>query len=424
MRLLDTIGGWFILNQEGSMISFCPFEKESEIIAQELTSPSEQIIKSLTDNIIAFEINQLTVSSPQLYDNLKPNLSISLSLDPLDAVLVSSRAHVETWLVEQGFFSSVIEKRSYAREVASILSKKKIQLASEKRDKHVAQGVVMIDELDKAISALINHLREWYSLHFPELNTSIENQLTYSRLITFIGDRSNFNSAGLARFKLHESKEQELISLAANSIGGSLEPQDSMIVQQIAKSLLDLMERRHQVEKWIIETTKNIAPNLSVVATPIVAARLITLAGGQMELALITSSKLQLLGAEKALFRSIKSGALLPKHGVIFQTPALNSAPWFQRGRLARAIAGKCSIAARVDAFSGRYIADELQSELEVKLEEIRKALPAPPKGKKQNLFPDKPWETDSKSRDKQRRPSGKKKRRRRPPKHDKRRKK
>ena len=184
------------------------------------------------------------------------------------------------------------------------------------------------------------------------------------------------------------------------------------------------MERRHQTEKWIIETTKEIAPNLSVVATPVVAARLITLAGGQQELALITSSKLQLLGAEKALFRSIKSGALLPKHGVIFQTPALNSAPWFQRGRLARAIAGKCSIAARVDAFSGRYIADELQSELEVKLEEIRIALPAPPKGKKQNLFPDKPWETD-KSRDKQRKgPSGKKKRRRRPSKHDKRRKK
>ena len=114
--------------------------------------------------------------------------------------------------------------------MASILTKKKIQSASEKRDKHVAQGVVMIDELDKAISALINHLREWYSLHFPELNDSIENQLTYSRLINLIGERSNYNSAGLASFKFHESKEQELISLATNSIGGSLESQDTVII--------------------------------------------------------------------------------------------------------------------------------------------------------------------------------------------------
>lgn len=107
-----------------------------------------------------------------------------------------------------------------------------------------------------------------------------------------------------------------------------------------------------------------------------------SLAGGLKELAMMPASTIQVLGAEKALFRHLRTGAKPPKHGVIFQYPAINRSPWWQRGKIARALAGKLAIAARVDYFSGEYIGEELKKELEQRIQEIKEKYPNPPKRK------------------------------------------
>jgi nucleolar protein 56 len=118
---------------------------------------------------------------------------------------------------------------------------------------------------------------------------------------------------------------------------------------------------------------KEIAPNLSHLIGPILAAKLIALAGGLERLARLPSSTVQMLGAEKAFFRHVTEGQDLPKHGVIFQHPLLHASPFWQRGKIARAMAAKIAIAAKSDAFGDNFIAENLKNALDKRVESIRR---------------------------------------------------
>jgi len=130
------------------------------------------------------------------------------------------------------------------------------------------------------------------------------------------------------------------------------------------------------------------APNIRALIGSVVGAKLIRKAGGLAELAKMPASTIQILGAEKALFRALHGKGTPPKHGIIFQVPRIFRAPWWQRGKIARALAGKLSIAARVDFYSGEYIGDELLRDLERRIEEIKKKYPKPPIRKKEERKP------------------------------------
>jgi nucleolar protein 56 len=122
-----------------------------------------------------------------------------------------------------------------------------------------------------------------------------------------------------------------------------------------------------------------LAPNVSSLAGPIIGARLISLTGGLQRLSQVSSSTIQVLGAEKALFRHLRDGELPPKHGILFQHPYLHNAPYWQRGKIARALAGKIAIAAKLDQNSDKIMSDELEADIKRRLEEIQKKYPKAP---------------------------------------------
>jgi nucleolar protein 56 len=165
-------------------------------------------------------------------------------------------------------------------------------------------------------------------------------------------------------------------------MGAPLGKFDSAIIQKLASEISDLYKLREQIEDYLETAMDEVAPNLKALVGAKLAARLMSLAGGLKELAMMPASTIQVLGAEKALFRHLRTGAKPPKHGVIFQYPAINRSPWWQRGKIARALAGKLAIAARVDYFSGEYIGEELKKELEQRIKEIKEKYPNPPKRK------------------------------------------
>ena len=111
-----------------------------------------------------------------------------------------------------------------------------------------------------------------------------------------------------------------------------------------------------------------VAPNLSAIAGPLIGARLIALAGGLDRLAMLPASTIQLLGAEKALFRYKKEGGRPPKHGILFQHPLVNRAPRMDRGRRARTLAATLTIAVKADVFTKRSIHAQLTEDLEKKI--------------------------------------------------------
>jgi nucleolar protein 56 len=264
--------------------------------------------------------------------------------------------------------------------VSMEIAKLKVKGAVEKRDLLVAQAIQTLDDLDKTINLFMSRLREWYGIHFPELDRLLEKHETYARLVVSIGNRENFTAEKLEKEGLPKQKAEQITNAAKTSMGAELSERDLAQIQALSRMVLDLYNLRESMEKYIDDVMEDVAPNIKALTGALLGARLIALAGGLTNLAKMPASTLQVLGAEKALFRSLKTGTRPPKHGIIFQHPYLHEAKKWQRGKIARALAGKLAIAARTDVFGGRCIGDELKADLEKRVEEIRQKYAEPPK--------------------------------------------
>jgi nucleolar protein 56 len=172
-------------------------------------------------------------------------------------------------------------------------------------------------------------------------------------------------------------------------MGADVAEQDLAEIQALSRNVQSLYELRKDMENYVDRTMEEVAPNTRTIAGALLGARLIAIAGSLQNLAMKPASTIQVLGAEKALFRSLKTGARPPKHGLIFQHTLLHDAKRWQRGKIARVIAGKLAIAARTDAFGGKYVGDRLKAEVDKRIEEIREKYKEPPPLKEKKPRPE-----------------------------------
>ncbi|MDR2700334.1 MAG: C/D box methylation guide ribonucleoprotein complex aNOP56 subunit [Nitrososphaerota archaeon] len=266
------------------------------------------------------------------------------------------------------------------RNVSMELAKMRIKGASEKRDLIVGQAIQTLDDLDRTVNLFMSRLREWYGIYFPEMDRLIEKHETYSRLVLNLGYRENYTFDTVVAEGLPKERSELVAKTAQSSMGADISESDLQQIQSLSRDVLNLYELRKNMENYVDRTMEELAPNIRAVAGALLGARLIAMAGGMQNLAMRPASTIQVLGAEKALFRSLKTGARPPKHGLIFQHTILHDAKRWQRGKIARVIAGKLSIAARADAFGGNFIGDRLKDEINRRVEEIHeKYKDAPP---------------------------------------------
>jgi len=162
-------------------------------------------------------------------------------------------------------------------------------------------------------------------------------------------------------------------------MGADISDEDFSKIQDMCRKVLELYGVRQSLEKYVDSVMEEVAPNTRTIGGSLLGARLVALVGGLLNLAKLPASTIQVLGAEKALFRSLKTKARPPKHGIIFQHPLIHDGKRWQRGKIARALAGKLAIAARVDAFNGEYVGDKLKADLEKRIDEIRERYEKPP---------------------------------------------
>ncbi len=251
--------------------------------------------------------------------------------------------------------------------------------AYTEKDRYIIQAIEALDDLDAAYNLLVERLREWYGLHFPEINQVVKDHEKFVRLVSEVGARSEMTE-NVLKDVLGEKLAAKVAEIAPQSMGTSLEGEDLKMIQDFASRVKELREMRERLADYIKEQMKAIAPNVSAVAGPLLGARLISKAGGLKKLAMLPASTIQVLGAEKALFKHLAKGTPPPKHGILFQHPLVRSAKRWQRGKIARTIAAKLAIAAREDYFGGKDISDRLVQEIEQRVEEIREKYPNPPK--------------------------------------------
>jgi nucleolar protein 56 len=265
------------------------------------------------------------------------------------------------------------------KDVSEALVRVRVRVASEKRDRLVAQAVSGLDEIDKNVNITVSRVREWYGLHFPELDTLVPDHKQYMSIVSQYGYKASLDEAGVEAIVQNENKAKSICETAKASMGAEIAEQDMKQIRDLAEVTLKTYDARDAMEKYIDDTMKEVAPNMRELAGASLGARLIALAGSLENLARKPASTMQVLGAEKALFRSLKTGARPPKHGIIFQHQYLHNAERWQRGKIARALAGKLSIAARVDAYGGEYIAEALKANVEKRIAEIKKKYSKPP---------------------------------------------
>lgn len=272
-------------------------------------------------------------------------------------------------LVDSGFATNEGDARGKLRDFALSLSSSRVTEISESPDLHIIQAINTLDETDKMINLLSSRVREWYGLHFPELDNMIDTISGYSKIV-MAGKRENITQNTYLDAGFPEEKAEMLSLLQKKSRGGQISDENLAIVQNIAKQILDLFDLRQSLEQHIESQMQLIAPNVSVILGSAVGARVLAKAGSLKRLASMPASTIQVLGAEKALFRALKTGAQPPKHGLLFQHQLVHAAPRWQRGKIARAIAAKAAIGARVDVFgAGRN--DTLLEKLNIRVTEI-----------------------------------------------------
>ena len=348
------------------------FENPAEeyVLVKKGQAKLTEIGKFLTNNVLVI------VNDHGLLNILeKKSIDVQLMSNQETEIIQSSKLKI---LVDSGFAKDENEAMEKLREFALQLSSSKVAEVSQSPDLHIIQAINTLDETDKIINSIGSRLREWYGLHFPELDNLIDSVNGYSQIV-LAGKRENISKENLENAGFPESKVEMLLLVKEKSRGGNLTEKNLAIVQTLAKQILDLFELRKTVEEYVEEQMKEEAPNISAILGAAVGARILAHAGSLKRLASMPASTIQVLGAEKALFRSLKTGSNPPKHGILFQHASVHAAPKWQRGKIARAVAGKAAIAARVDIY-GAGLNQTLLDKLNIRVQEIEKKYKEPVK--------------------------------------------
>ena len=370
-------------NEEGKVIDKVLFPKDPKHIAQKLDSveAGEEIdeIATLVKGLMKKGCDSFVFENAALARGVAKKFNVKCNVAQPSAQGEALRRNLKEFALDLGFVSKPLELREAVQAVSTELTRLRVKKAAEKRDLMVAQAILSIDDLDKTANLFMGRIREWYGVHFPELDRIIEKHETYAKLVLNLGKRHDFTVENLTREGLPENKAAKIAEAAANSMGAELADVDMEQVQALCQQTLGLYSLRETLQGYADSTVGEVAPNVQAIVGSLLAARLIALAGGLTNLAKMPASTIQVLGAEKALFRALKTGARPPKHGIIFQDTLVHDAKKWQRGKTSRALAGKLAIAARTDAFSSRFIGESLKADLEKRVDEIKEKYRKPP---------------------------------------------
>jgi nucleolar protein 58 len=215
----------------------------------------------------------------------------------------------------------------------------------------IIQAVNLLEDLDKELNNYAMRLREWYSWHFPELERIVSENITYARVVLRIGRKNRLQNADFSIEDLiPEDVEADVRKAAEISMGSDILDEDELNIRALAQQVIDIAEYRGTLAEYLQSRMQAVAPNLTILVGELLAAKLIANAGSLMSLAKLPSSTIQILGAEKALFRALKTRGNTPKYGLIYNASLVGQATAQHKGRISRTLAAKCALCVRYDA--------------------------------------------------------------------------
>ena len=329
-----SVAGLFVFNEKNKLIKHILFKKDPAEIAKNMEDfDSGKKMKELDQ--LKKEFEDLVVRQPnQGSEYMKENL--------------------RKIILDTGFVKDNVELNKLMSSVSIERSKLKIS-TTEKRDKLIIQTVSALNDLERILNTMSERLREWYGLHYPELDAKDHEK--YAELVMKYGSRERFD-----KFK--------------SSMGMKLKEEDVALLQEYATSLKNLYDTKKKMEAYLEKVVPEETPNLNALLGSILTARVLSLAGSLEKLAKMPSSSIQLLGAEKSLFRFLKDKKVKnpPKFGLLYIHPDISTSKKELQGKVARLLSSKLTIAARADFYTKKDMSQELLADYKKKLEEILKS--------------------------------------------------
>jgi len=363
--------GVSFLDEKLNVIDKVNYKKNPALEYRKLLEGAEyNLIEEVLNKIKQHQIETVLVQSQELKKALSDEVKADVLTDEMLSKIFSEKMRI---ILESGFAESEEKAFELLREFSLKQSELKITEESTRLDLQAMQAVLALDELDKMINILGTRVKEWYEIHFPEILQFYEDPVELCKFISDIGDRRNLDEEKLERTKFSDNKKKALLNAAQRSRGGIFREEDMEHLLMLSNHVKETYEIRKRMSNLVENIMRQIAPNLTQILGATIGARLIAKAGGLEKLAVLPSSTIQILGAEKAIFRAIKTGARPPKHGIIFQHTLIHDAKKWQRGRIARALAAKIAIAARVDLYR-RELDPSIEKSLASRINEIRKS--------------------------------------------------
>ena len=398
---MDTVTDLDKFSRAVKLKAFQPFESAEDALAS-INAVSEH---SCTDGLHAFlEMNlpkikkkkegkapafALGVIDPALATAIAdglPGLSCR-SDDTVREILRGCRLHL-THLVK-GLGGGSQEQAQLG--LGHSYSRGKVKFNPARSDNMIIQSIALLDQMDKDLNTFAMRVREWYSWHFPELKDLVKDNYMYARCAAYIqdkrslcasggessedgedsGDNPEQKLAGLVEIIGDEEVANAVVTAARTSMGMDCSAIDMVNIVNFTQRMVKLAEFRKQLASYLTDKMSIVAPNLSALIGDTVAARLISKAGSLTNLAKAPASTVQILGAEKALFRALKTKGNTPKYGLIYHSTFIGRADAKNKGRISRYLANKCSIATRIDSFAdepssvyGQKLRDQVEERL------------------------------------------------------------
>lgn len=360
------------------LIGFSPFTSADESV--------ENCVKvckdgELTETLKAFLLQyfpegkkrklQLGVADPALGKSIQDGLSIPcVANETVNEYFRMLRQHASKLLPHMD--SGALQQAQLG--LAHGFSRTLVQENAHRSSNMIIQCICILDQMDKDINQFAMRVKEWYGWHFPELQKEVSDIVKYCKLVLLIRDKSTLTDDKLKKVnKITEDEDQatRIIKLAKHSMGMAFVDADLDNITVFAQRVLNLANFRKELYDYLTDKMNLVAPNVAALIGEQVGARLISQAGSLTNLAKCPASTLQILGAEKALFRALKARGPTPKYGLIFHSSFIARAPQQYKGRISRYLATKCSIAARVDCFMdkpNRVIGESLAQMVENRL--------------------------------------------------------
>ncbi|XP_057193877.1 nucleolar protein 58 isoform X1 [Triplophysa rosa] len=325
-------------------------------------------LKKILKKVVAKEAHeQLAITDAKLGGVIKDKMNLSCVHSPAVAELMRGIRNQMEGLIT-GLPAREISAMSLG--LAHSLSRYKLKFSPDKVDTMIVQAISLLDDLDKELNNYIMRCREWYGWHFPELGKIITDNLAYCNSVRKIGDRTNVSSTDLSDI-LPEEIEAEVKLAAEISMGTEVSEEDIANIMHLCDQVIEISDYRLQLYDYLKNRMMAIAPNLTVMVGELVGARLISHAGSLLNLAKHPASTVQILGAEKALFRALKTRRDTPKYGLIYHASLVGQTTAKNKGKISRMLAAKTALAIRYDALgedSSVEMAVENRAKLEARL--------------------------------------------------------